>query len=61
MKAVDTHVLARFFVNDPDDPEAAKQRPAALHLMADRVFVSLSVVLEFEWVPRGFTDCRAPS
>ncbi len=56
MKAVDTNVLARFFVNDPDDPEAAKQRPAAVAAMSGRVFVSLTVVLEFEWVLRGFYE-----
>lgn len=56
MKAVDTNVLARFFVNDPDDAEAAKQRPAAIRAMTDRVFVSLTVALEFEWVLRGFYE-----
>ena len=56
MKAVDTNVLARFFVDDPDDPEAARQRPAAIRAMTGRVFVSLTVVLEFEWVLRGFYE-----
>jgi len=56
MKAVDTNVLARFFVNDPDDREAAKQRAAAIAAMSGRVFVSLTVVLEFEWVLRGFYE-----
>ena len=56
MKAVDTNVLSRFFVNDPDDAEAAKQRPAAIRAMTDRVFVSLTVTLEFEWVLRGFYE-----
>jgi predicted nucleic-acid-binding protein len=56
MKAVDTNILARFFVNDPDDLEAAKQRPAATAVMAQRVFVSLTVALEFEWVLRGFYE-----
>lgn len=56
MKAVDTNVLARFFVNDPDDLDAAKQRPAAVKAMAGRVFVGLTVVLEFEWVLRGFYE-----
>lgn len=56
MKAVDTNVLARFFVNDPDDAEATKQRPAAIRVMTDRVFVSLTVALEFEWVLRGFYE-----
>lgn len=56
MKAVDTNVLARFFVNDADDPEAARQRPAAIRAMTGRVYVSLTVVLEFEWVLRGFYE-----
>lgn len=56
MKAVDTNVLARFFVDDPDDREAAKQRPAAIQAMSGRVFVSLTVALEFEWVLRGFYE-----
>lgn len=56
MKAVDTNVLARFFINDEDDREAAKQRPAATAAMSDAVFVPLSVVLEFEWVMRGFYE-----
>lgn len=56
MKAVDTNVLARFFINDEDDREAAKQRPAAISAMSGAVFVSLSVILEFEWVMRGFYE-----
>lgn len=59
MKAVDTNVLARFFVNDPDDAEAARQRPAAVRAMTGRVFVSLTVVLEFERVLRGFYELSA--
>jgi predicted nucleic-acid-binding protein len=54
MKAVDTSVLARFFVNDPDDSQAVRQRPAAAALMSGRVFVPVTVLLEFEWVMRGF-------
>ena len=29
MKAIDTNVLARFFIDDGNDAEAAKQYPAA--------------------------------
>ena len=54
MKAVDTNVLARFFIDDPEDSEAALQKPAAIEAMSQAVFVSSSVVLEFEWVMRGF-------
>ncbi|MFA7398856.1 MAG: type II toxin-antitoxin system VapC family toxin [Sideroxydans sp.] len=56
MKAVDTNVLARFFINDEDDREATKQRPAAIAAMSEAVFVSLTVILEFEWVMRGFYE-----
>lgn len=56
MKAIDTNVLARFFINDEDDREAAKQRPAAIAAMSEAVFVSISVILEFEWVMRGFYE-----
>lgn len=54
MKAVDTNVLARFFIDDADDAQAARQRPAAIAAMSERAFVSVTVLLEFEWVMRGF-------
>ena len=56
MNAVDTNVLARFFINDADDLEAARQRPAAIAALSGAVFVPVSVVLEFEWVMRGFYE-----
>lgn len=56
MKALDTNVLARFFVDDESDPEAARQRPAAVAAMADRSLVSVTVLLELEWVLRGFYE-----
>ena len=56
MIAVDTNILARFYCDDPSDPEAVRQRPVARRVMleSDAVFVPLTVVLEFEWVMRGF-------
>ncbi len=54
MKSLDTNVLARFFVDDADDPQAAKQRPAAIAALSDRAYVSVTVLLELEWVLRGF-------
>ncbi len=54
MKALDTNVLARFFIDDPEDVQAAKQRPAAIAALSERTFVSVTVILEFEWVMRGF-------
>lgn len=54
MRALDTNVLARFFIDDADDPQAAKQRPAAVAALSERSFVSVTVLLELEWVMRGF-------
>ncbi|MCX6543750.1 MAG: type II toxin-antitoxin system VapC family toxin [Acidobacteria bacterium] len=63
MIAVDTNVLARFYCDDPDDPEAARQRPLARRVMLESpaVFVPLTVVLEFEWVMRGFYQTGSSS
>lgn len=58
MKALDTNVLARFFVDDADDAQTAKQRPAAVAALSERSFVSVTVVLELEWVMRGFYELR---
>ncbi len=56
MIALDTNILARFYVDDPGDPEAAKQRPIARRIMADSpsLFVPITVILELEWVLRAF-------
>lgn len=56
MKALDTNVLARFFIDDPDDPQATGQRPAAIAAVSTRAYVSITVLLEFEWVMRGFYE-----
>ena len=54
MRSLDTNVLARFFIDDPDDAQAAKQRPAAVAALSERAHVTVTVLLEFEWVMRGF-------
>ena len=56
MIALDTNILARFYVNDPVDPEASKQRPIARRILSEspQVFVPLTVILELEWVLRAF-------
>ena len=59
MRALDTNVLVRFFVDDADDAQAAKQQPAAAAAMAERGFVSVTVLLEMEWVLRGFYQLPA--
>jgi predicted nucleic-acid-binding protein len=56
MRALDTNVLARFFVDDADDAQAAKQRPAAAAALAERSFVSVTVLLELERILRGFYE-----
>jgi len=56
MRALDANVLARFFVEDADDPQAARQRPAAIAALSERSFVSVTVLLELEWVMRGFYE-----
>lgn len=56
MKALDANVLARFFVDDADDAQAARQRPAAIAALSERSFVSVTVLLELEWVLRGFYE-----
>jgi predicted nucleic-acid-binding protein len=60
MRSLDTNVLARFFIDDDDDPQAARQRPAAVAALGERCFVSVTVLLEFEWVMRGFYRLPAP-
>jgi predicted nucleic-acid-binding protein len=56
MIALDTNVIARFYVDDPSDPQALAQRPAARKIFeeANALFVPMTVVLELEWVLRAF-------
>lgn len=56
MIALDTNVIARFYVDDPTDPQAKLQRPAARKVFeeAQALFVPITVVLELEWVLRAF-------
>lgn len=48
MIALDTNILARFYVDDPGDPEAAEQRPVAYEVIAKSpsLFVPLTVTPE---------------
>lgn len=56
MRSLDTNVLTRFFVDDADDAQAARQRPAAVRALSGRAYVTVTVLLEFEWVLRGFYE-----
>jgi predicted nucleic-acid-binding protein len=56
MIGLDTNVLARYYIHDKADTEAHRQRLAARRLIesGQPLMVSKSVVLEFEWVMRGY-------
>ena len=55
MIALDTNVLARFYIEDEADAESRRQRAIARALLAAerKFFVPLTVVQELEWVMRG--------
>ena len=52
MRAVDTNILARFYLRD----DAVQGRIAADVLSAGDVFVPKTVILELEWVLRYVAD-----
>lgn len=56
MIGLDTNVLARYYVEDKADAEAGRQRMAARRLIESGrpLMVCKTVILEFEWVLRGY-------
>ncbi|WP_298611432.1 type II toxin-antitoxin system VapC family toxin [uncultured Thiothrix sp.] len=56
MIGLDTNILARYYVDDENDVEAQKQQIAAKKLFESGgdLKVSKTVLLEFEWVLRGY-------
>ncbi|MBN8440708.1 MAG: type II toxin-antitoxin system VapC family toxin [Thauera sp.] len=56
MIGLDTNVLARYYVEDQGDAEASHQRESARRLIesGEPLTVCKSVVLELEWVLRGY-------
>lgn len=62
MTGLDTNVLARYYVDDASDAEAGRQRLAARRLIesGQPLMVSKTVVLEFEWVMRGYYGFSQP-
>jgi predicted nucleic-acid-binding protein len=56
MIGLDTNVLARYYIQDEGDEEAAKQHEAARRLIesGQPLMVCKTVVLELEWVMRGY-------
>jgi predicted nucleic-acid-binding protein len=53
---LDTNVLARYYIQDASDAEASRQHEAARRLIesGEPLMVSKSVLLELEWVMRGY-------
>ena len=62
MIGLDTNVLARYYVADSGGTEAQRQRQAARRLIesGQPLMVSKTVVLEFEWVMRGYYGFAQP-
>ena len=58
MIGLDTIVLARYYIQDEGDAEAVKQREAARRLMESGrpLMVCKTVLLELEWVMRGYYE-----
>jgi predicted nucleic-acid-binding protein len=56
MIGLDTNVLARYYVDDKVDAEAQRQRLAARRLVesGQPLMVCKTVILELEWVLRGY-------
>jgi predicted nucleic-acid-binding protein len=56
MIGLDTNVLARYYIDDEADAQAQRQRLAARRLIESGrpLMVSKSVILELEWVMRGY-------
>ena len=56
MTGLDTNVLARFYIQDDSDAEANRQREAVRRLIESGtpLMVCKTVLLEFEWVMRGY-------
>jgi predicted nucleic-acid-binding protein len=56
MIGLDTNILARYFIEDESDQEAAKQRLLARDLIESgkSLMISKTVILELEWVMRGY-------
>jgi predicted nucleic-acid-binding protein len=56
MIGLDTNVLARYYVEDKKDAEAERQRLAARRLIESGrpLMVCKTVILELEWVLRGY-------
>ena len=62
MIGLDTNVLARYYVDDAGEAQARRQRVAARRLIesGQPLMVSKTVVLELEWIMRGYYGFSQP-
>jgi len=62
MIGLDTNVLARYYVRDRGDAEAERQHEAARRLLesGEPLTVCETVLLELEWVMRGYYGFSPP-
>ena len=56
MIGLDTNILARYYIEDKTDAEAGRQRTVARRLIesGQPLMVCKTVILELEWVMRGY-------
>jgi len=56
MIGLDTNILARYYIDDAADSQSGKQRLHARSLIesGQTLMVCKTVLLEFEWIMRGF-------
>jgi len=61
MIGLDTNILARYYIEDATDTQSAKQRLHARALVesGQALMVCKTVLLEFEWIMRGFYDFKS--
>lgn len=58
MIGLDTNILARYYIEDDADAESIKQRELARRIIeaGKPLMVCKTVLLEFEWVMRGYYE-----
>jgi predicted nucleic-acid-binding protein len=58
MTGLDTNILARYYIEDEADDESVKQRELARRIIeaGKPLMVCKTVLLEFEWVMRGYYE-----
>lgn len=58
MIGLDTNILARYYIEDDADDESVKQREIARRIIeaGKPLMVCKTVLLEFEWVMRGYYE-----